>query len=202
MFKEKKRYCIGEGSFTDPDVWSASLKQTADIDGMASCWLPRGTGLFHFKGGARYFHGGAMPQEAIVPVISVRHAKDGARAEKTRVTKVGVVLEGERHRITTESYVFRFIQTDAVSERVQALTVRVGVYGEGGQAMTTIETVCFDSAADDMNLRRKNVRLTLVGNGQPPDPKKKYKLVLHDTATDATVWEREVSIVRSFRNEF
>lgn len=202
MYKEKKRYCTGEGSFTDPDVWSAPLKVTADIDCGASCWLPRGTGLFHFVGGARYFHGGAMPQEVAVPVITVRHAKEGTRAEKTRVTKVGILLEGERHRITTEAYIFRFMQADAVSERVQALTARVGVYGEGGQAVTTVETVSFDSGSEDLNQRRKSVRLTLVGEGLTPDPKAKYRLRLFDAATDAIILEREVSIIRSFRHDF
>ena len=47
-------------------------------------WVPKGNNRFHFTGGARFVHGGAMLQEIVVPVIQVKHLKDKGRREKTR----------------------------------------------------------------------------------------------------------------------
>ena len=33
--------------------------------------VPKGASRFHFAGGARFVHGSAMPQEVVVPVITV-----------------------------------------------------------------------------------------------------------------------------------
>jgi hypothetical protein len=41
-------------------------------------WIPKGTNLFHFVGGARFVHGGAMPQEIAVPVVTVKHVRADA----------------------------------------------------------------------------------------------------------------------------
>ena len=46
-------------------------------------WIPKGANRFHFVGGARFVHGGAMLQEIVVPVITVKHMKDKS-AEETR----------------------------------------------------------------------------------------------------------------------
>jgi hypothetical protein len=45
-------------------------------------WIPKGTNLFHFVGGARFVHGGAMPQEIVVPVVTVKHVR-GKSAQET-----------------------------------------------------------------------------------------------------------------------
>ena len=42
-------------------------------------WIPKGANRFHFTGGARFVHGGAMLQEIVVPVITVRHIRRTSR---------------------------------------------------------------------------------------------------------------------------
>ncbi len=88
-------------------------------------WVPRGTNRFHFVGGSRFIHGGAMPQEIAVPVIQVTQLK-GKSAEKTRTKHVGISVLGSNLKITTSRYRFKFIQTEAVSERIKPLA------GQGG----------------------------------------------------------------------
>jgi hypothetical protein len=51
------------------------LSVTAGADGDMEFWIPKGANLFHFVGGARFVHGGAMPQEIVVPVVTVKHIR-------------------------------------------------------------------------------------------------------------------------------
>ena len=53
-------------------------------------WIPKGNNRFHFVGGSRFVHGGAMLQEVVVPVVTVRE-KEGTSREKTRTTQVPVI---------------------------------------------------------------------------------------------------------------
>jgi hypothetical protein len=63
-------------------------------------WIPKGANLFHFVGGARFVHGGAMLQEIVVPVVTVRHVK-GKSSRTRRPSRSACRCLGVNHRITT-----------------------------------------------------------------------------------------------------
>ena len=75
-------------------------------DGDMEFWIPRGANLFHFVGGARFVHGGAMPQEIVVPVVTVKQIK-GKSAEETKTKPVAsrclVRTTGSRRTATASS---------------------------------------------------------------------------------------------------
>lgn len=138
-----------------------------------------------------------MPQEIVVPIVTVRELEGGA-AEGTRSRTVAVHIIGNRPRITTNRHRFQFIQTEAVTERNRPATLQVAVY-DGDAPVTNVETITFDSASDDMNERTKSVFLVL--KSQPYDKKKSYALVLRN-ATDNIEQQRiEVTIDLAFNNE-
>jgi hypothetical protein len=94
---------------------------TAGTDPAASLdfWVPKGASRFYFAGGARFVHGDAMPQEIVVPVITVREsASDTA---KTR--PVSISLLGSSNKVVTNTPRFEFIQNEAVAERVLVRSV-------------------------------------------------------------------------------
>jgi hypothetical protein len=47
-------------------------------------WVPKGANGFHFVGGSRFVHGGAMPQEIAEPVIRVQHVKEGRSGRRRK----------------------------------------------------------------------------------------------------------------------
>ena len=123
----KKRYLLC-ANLPDSDVaWHGKLNVTAGVDGEMEFWIPKGTNLFHFAGGARFAHGGAMPQEIVVPVVTVKHIR-GKSAQDTKTNPVTVQVLGSSHRITTAQHRFQLIQMEAVSDRVKPITLRVAVY--------------------------------------------------------------------------
>ena len=194
----KKRYLIGP-NLPDHDVaWHGKLSVTAKVDGEMEFWIPQGANLFHFVGGARFVHGGAMPQEIVVPVVTVKHIR-GKSAQETKTKSVMVQVLGSNHRITSSYCRFQLIQMEAVSERVKPITLRVAVY-EGEQEVTDIQTVKFDSSSGNLDERKKWISLVL--KDQQYNKKTLYRLVLQDAETGIEQQSVEVIIDRAFTDDF
>lgn len=194
----KKRYLIGSGLGNFADVHHGRVAQTSSASGEMEFWVPKGTNRFHFTGGARYLHGGAMPQEVLVPVVVVSQVR-GKKAITTRVDKVSVQVLGHRHRITTPAYRFELIQAEPVSERRKPITLRVAIYLDG-KPVTSVETVTFDSTSEVLEQRKKPVRLELANEAF--DKSKSYVLILRDQDNDREVQSIPVVIDRSFDDDF
>jgi hypothetical protein len=162
-------------------------------------WIPKAANRFHFVGGARFIHGGAMLQEIVVPVITVKHKKDKGVRGETRIKPVTVHVLGSGHRVTTNRHRFELIQMEPVSERVKPVTLKVAVY-EGETPITNTETVTFDSASGIMDERKKS--LVLILQDQQYDKKTPYRLVLRDVETGIEQQSAPVIIDRAFRDDF
>ena len=194
----KKRYLLGRGLPSTDQGYFGTTAATAQADGGVEFWVPKGTNRFHFTGGARFLHGGAMPQEIIVPVITVRE-KENEAAEATRTRPVAVHVLGTNIKITTARHRFQLLQTEAVTERIRPVTLQVALY-QGETPISNVETVTFDNATGDINERTKWV--TLVLKGQNYDRKGAYSLVLR-SADDNIEYERAaVTIDLAFGNDF
>jgi uncharacterized protein (TIGR02687 family) len=194
----KKRYLIGKNLHPDDATWHGKLSVTAGADGDMEFWIPKGANLFHFLGGARFVHGGAMPQEIVVPVVTVKHIR-GKSAQETKIKPVTVQVLGSNHRITSAYCRFQLIQMEAVSERVKSITLRVAVY-EGEEPVTDVQTVKFDSTSGNLDERKKWVNLVL--KDRQYSKKSPYRLVLSDVETGIEQQSAEVIIDRAFTDDF
>lgn len=196
----KKRYVIGSDLGDDVGAWHGKLASTSNFEGATEFWVPKGTNRFHFVGGARFVHGGAMLQEVCVPVIKVRQQKDVKAKAATRVSTVGVTLITYPTKITTPRQRISLLQTEAVSDRKKAATVRVGIYADE-QPISSVETVSLDSTTQQMNEDwKKDVWLTLANRSF--DKSAKYSLIVRDAATDSEVVRQDVSIDLAFTSDF
>ena len=196
--KVKSRYVIGRELGSTPEGHHGSIDMTAGAKGGMEFWVPRGANRFHFGAGARFVHGGAMPQEVIIPVVTVTRLR-GKRKERSRSQKVSVQVLDTNHKITTPVYRFEIIQTEAVGERKQPMTVRAAVY-DGQEAVTSVQTVTFDSTSDRIDERKKSIRFAL--RSATYDKATAYRLVLRDVDSQAEVLSVPVVIDRSFDDDF
>lgn len=197
--KSKKRYVVGrELGNTEAAHWGMVRETGGDTSGM-EYWLPRGANRFHFTGGARFVHGGAMPQEVVIPLLTVDTLRSASDREESKSAKVNVQLLGQEPRITTPRYRFEFIQTDKVTPRLQPLTVTVGVY-RGSSLVTTLETIVFDSESDRMDDRKREAMLELAAGQYHKS--EDFRLILRDSETQAEVLTSPVTIDRSFDDDF
>jgi uncharacterized protein (TIGR02687 family) len=194
----KKRYLLGPKLPDSDAAWHGKLSVTAGADGDMEFWIPKGANLFHFVGGARFVHGGAMPQEIVVPVVTVKHVR-GKSAQDTKTKLVTIQVLGSNHRITTGQHRFQLIQMEAVSDRVKPITLRVAVY-EGEEPVTDIQSVKFDSSSGNLDERKKWVSLVL--KERQYNKKTPYRLVLRDAETGIEQQSVEVIIDRAFTDDF
>jgi uncharacterized protein (TIGR02687 family) len=195
----KKRYLIGHDLPDADQTWHGTTLATAVAEGGMEFWIPKGANRFHFTGGARFIHGGAMLQEIVVPVITVRHKKDKAGRGETKTRPVTVHVLGTQHKITAPRHRFALLQMEPVSERIKPITLKVAVY-EGDEPVTNIETVTFDSASGNMDERKKWVPLVL--RERPYEKKTRYRLVLRDADTGIEQSSVDVIIDRAFADDF
>lgn len=195
----KKRYLLGRGLPESDKAYRGSTATTAGAEGGMEFWVPKGANRFHFVGGSRFVHGGAMPQEIVVPVVRIRHVKETDKAAKTKTRTVRVSVLGTGFKITTNRHRFQLIQTEPVSERVKPITLKIAVY-DGESPVTNVETLTFDSPYTDMNQWQKSVSLTL--EGRRFDNKKIFHLILRDAETGVEEARFEVGIDLAFGNDF
>ena len=194
----KKRYILGRNLGTSSKVWAGDTRVTAGTDTPMEFWVPKGANRFHFTGGARFIHGEAMLQEIVVPVVVVRELR-GREREQSTIRRVGVSLLGTVKKVVTNRHRFEFIQTDPISERVQARTLMVSLR-DGNELISNEETVAFDSQSTSIDERKKSVMMTLKAKDY--DNKKEYSLVLRDPETEIEYDRIAVHIDLAFKDEF
>ena len=196
--KYKKRYVIGKNLPAAQDVWTGSTMQTAGTTSATDFWVPKGANRFHFVGGARFVHGGIMPQEIVVPVLTVK-ALRGDKAEKRTRRKVGVISTRSSLKMTNNIQKFDLMQTEAVSELVLPVSVAVAIF-DADKLVSSEAVVSFNSASDSVAERMKSVRLSLEGTNF--DRKKDYLLVLKDKDLNTEIERYKMTIDLAITDDF
>lgn len=196
----KKRYLIGHDLGTSPKAWSGNTAVTAGTlpDASMDFWLPKGASRFHFAGGARFVHGSAMPQEVVVPVMTVGVSE----ADYAKTKSVGISLLGSVNKVVTNTQRFEFIQTDAVSERVLPRTVTVSLRDSqaGDKPISDVQSITFDSASHMLDERKRSILLTVLAGSH--DPSKRYDLVMRDAVSNIEVLRLPIKVDLAFGNDF
>lgn len=196
--KAKKRYLLGDSLGTTPKAWSGNTHVTAGTEageGSVDFWVPRGASRFHFAGGARFVHGSAMPQEIVIPVITLRESEN----ESAKTRSVEFSLLGSSNKVVTNKQRFEFIQTEPVSERVLARTVLVSL--RDGETLISDEvSITFDSASGLMDERKRSVMLTVRSGSY--DKTKDHFLIGRDAKTNVEVVRIPLKVDLAFANDF
>lgn len=195
----KKRYIVGENLPADDTYWKGKIANTAGALGETEFMLPKGVQRFHFVGGAKFVHGGAMLQEICIPVVHIRELKKEqvAKYEKQRV---GVVAARMPIKLVNNIDKVRFIQTDPVGEQFIPRQLEIYIIDSESHVVSSRETLNFDSSSPVMDDRTREVRLKLVGSSF--DRHAPYTLVLEDSETQTRYAQYAVTIDLAFHDDF
>lgn len=192
--KAKKRYLLGNSLGDNAKTWHGTTAITAGTTKSLEFWIPKGANRFHFAGGARYVHGGAMLQEIVVPIVTVVGVRGAEKPSKVNISLLGTVK-----KIVNNMQRFEFIQTEAVSEKCKPVTLTVSLR-DAEQLISNEVTLTFDSSSDQMNDRKKSASLIVKAGNY--DRKKDYYLVLRDVSDKTEIERIPLTIDLSFANEF
>ena len=194
----KKRYLIGQGIGKSSMAWSGNTAVTAGTDegvGSMDFWVPKGAARFHFAGGARFVHGSAMPQEVVVPVITLRVSE----SDNAKTRPVEFSLLGASNKVVTNKQRFEFIQTEAVSERVLPRTVLISIR-DGETLISDEQSLSFDSESQLMDERKRSVILTILTGSY--DRNHDHLLIARDAQTKVEVLRLPLKVDLAFTNDF
>ena len=196
--RAKKRYLLGQGIGENNKAWCGNTAVTARTtagEGSMDFWVPKGAARFHFAGGARFVHGSAMPQEIVIPVITLRESEN--QSAKTRAVEFSLL--GSSNKVVTNKQRFEFIQTEPVSERVLARSVLVSLR-DGETMISDEQSVTFDSSSGLMDERKRSVILTIKSGKY--DKTKDHFLIARDTQTKVEVIRIPLKVDLAFANDF
>jgi len=197
-FLTKKRYIVGNNLKTSSKAWNGFTRDTAGTDDETEFWIPKGNNRFHFVGGAQFVHGGAMLQEIVIPLITVKEL-EGKQLEKATVRKVGISLLGSSRRVVNNVQKFEFIQTEQVTDRHQPLSVTVSLR-DGETLISNEVTLTFNSTSESMEERKRVAKIILKKGSY--DKKKEYHLIVRDAETQIEVESIGVTIDLAIMNDF
>jgi uncharacterized protein (TIGR02687 family) len=195
----KKRYIVGENLPTDEAYWKGNIADTAGASGKTEFIIPKGAQRFHFIGGAKFVHGGAMLQEICIPVVSIKELEK-AQAAKHEKQPVGVVASRLPIKLVNNIDKIRFIQTDPVGESFISRQLRVYIVDAEGKVISSSETLNFDSRSPVMDERTREARLKLVGSQF--DRHAAYTLVLEACDTQTRYQQYAVTIDLAIQDDF
>jgi len=194
----KKRMVVGTELPKSGPFHRAPLFLTAGVEGDWEALYPRSTQRFHLTGGAKYLHGGPMPQEVFVPLLLIKE-KEGDAARGTETRNVAITLATSVLRVTTNQQVWRFLQTERVDERRKPLRANVAIF-DGLRPVSDIQSVVFDSESDSMSDKERRVRLTLAS--ETFDRGRNYHLVVRNADDGTEVLSQPLTLDIAFTNEF
>lgn len=196
---EHKRFIIGHELPVDDFCWKGSLKNTAGMNDGIEFLIPKGIQRFHFSGGAKFVHGGAMPQEVCIPLLQIKTLQK-AQAEKRQQRPVGVVAKSQNIKLVNNIDKVSFIQTEPVNDLYHARELCIYIVDAEDNVVSAKERVNFESDNEGMDQRVRDVTLKLSGNQF--DRRKIYTLVLEDIETKTRFSHYSVTIDLAIQDDF
>ena len=161
---------------------------------------PKGATRFKVQGaGANYVHGGAMPQEIIVPVIKFKNDRSKSSANDTRT--VTISLTSITRKITNIITYLEFFQDEMIQDKVISKQVRCYFEDENGNKISNENIIIGDSRYE--NPKERTYREKFVLKSMAYDKTKQYFLVIKDAEDVDGDYERipfniDIAIVDEF----
>ncbi|ECO7186174.1 BREX-1 system phosphatase PglZ type A [Salmonella enterica subsp. enterica] len=198
--KNHKRFIIGHQLPADDFCWKGKLADTAGVSDDSEFLLPKGIQRFHFSGGARFVHGGAMLQEVCVPVLQVKALQKTAAEKQPQRRPVDIVAYHPVIKLVNNIDKVSLLQTHPVGELYEPRTLNIFIVDEAYNVVSGKEKVSFDSDNDAMDKRVRDVTLKLIGANF--NRRNQYWLMLEDAQTETGYQKYPVIIDLAFQDDF
>ena len=198
--KNHKRFIIGHQLPADDFCWKGKVADTAGVSDSSEFLIPKGSQRFHFSGGARFVHGGAMLQEVCVPVLQVKALQKTAAEKQPQRRPVDIVNYHPLIKLVNNIDKVSLLQTHPVGELYEARTLNIFIIDSANNVVSGKERICFDSDNNTMEKRVRDVTLKLIGANF--NRRNEYWLILEDAQTETGYQKYPVIIDLAFQDDF
>ena len=152
---------------------------------------PHANVVFAKQGGVgRYYHGGALPQEVVVPIINFKSSRTSSARDKVNITYVGISL-----KITNSITYLTFRQNEPVGPEKVASRYKAWFEDAEGTRISDEVTIIADSTEKDASSRE--YREKFVFAARKYEPNSEYFLVIkdeNDVETDRIGFKIDIAI--------
>lgn len=172
----RDRYSYTDKKSEEDGILSISLDY---IFGLNSGYvnIPKGHSVFSKQGkGKSYMHGGALPQEVIIPVIDFKSTRT---SEETK--KVGITYSGLSKRITNAITYLEFLQDNNVDDNNLPCRYLLHFEDENGNRISDESTIVANYS--NLEVKERFFKEKFVFKNIEYNPDKTYYLVIIDEET-------------------
>ena len=169
--KQKARYAISNTqdksalNFRLSDMFEGNNKYIS---------TPHANVVFAKQGGVgRYYHGGSLPQEVVVPVLSFKSSRKGMARDKVNITYAGISL-----KITNAITYLTFLQNEPVSAEKMAARYKACFENAQGERISDEVTIIADSTEKEAKSREYREKFAFAACKYISD--EEYFLVVRD----------------------
>ncbi|GGJ91370.1 DNA repair protein [Lentibacillus kapialis] len=182
----KRRFLITETPTEMEGTLSFPLDYLFDEEIGWFVTVPQGVNRFAIPGpGANFVHGGAMPQEVVLPVIEFKN--DRSRSSRNQASKVDVRLTTPARKVTSPVMYLAFLQMVRVEEKQLPRRLKLYFADIAGERVTNENIIIADSTA--VQPSERTFREKFVFKDMAYNRRETYYLVLEDEQTEE-VYER------------
>lgn len=163
---QNRRFVLGRGLKPSPGLRQFSATELG-LGGDMEVQIPKSINRLRLRGsGSRFVHGGAALQEVIIPIVKIN------KKRQSDISAVDVdILRGASSTITSGQLAVVLYQAQPVTDKVQARTLRAGIYTQDGDLISDAHDLAFDLTSENPRERELQVRFVLTSkadgaNGQ------------------------------------
>ena len=190
-----RRFIISDEPVSADGVASVLLSDVIGGEDARVVSWPMGANVFKTQGGLNYVHGGASPQEMILPVITIKTEKGHVDTNPAKIALVSMV-----QKITNLITQLDFIQQEPVSDVVKPAEYKLYFISEENEKISNEHLYKADKKDSDPNKRMFRLRFNF--KNKKYDTAKKYWLVATNTETGVDLFRHQVIMDIAFADDF
>lgn len=195
-----RRFVLGKG-MKDHAGLKHFYARDLGLEGDIEVQIPKSINRLRLKGsGSRFVHGGASLQEIVVPVIAINKK----RKSDIRVVDVDI-LRSSTTQITSGQVAVTLYQKEAVTDKIQARKLLVGIYSEEDVLISDVHELIFDLTSENSRERELKLRLVLSREAESCNNQEvflKLKEKIAGTSHDKTYQSLSYQMRRAFTTDF
>ncbi len=164
-----KRFIISHKDVTLDNAHKFDISHYTDGKEKLYAYVPKINLRFKKKGGGiNFVHGGASPQETVLPVLLYSHIRQDSVLDRKGIKhgKVGLAILNPERRIASTPYPIRLFQTDAVTDKMEPVKCTIALWDlDGdGKKVSDEKKIIANSTSENPTKRQQKVTLTISKN--------------------------------------
>lgn len=162
-----KRFILSEEDVDLINVHKFNMNYILKNENSMFAYVPQADLRFKMQGADKHFvHGGAAPQEIVVPVLKYKYNQTSDLDRKgIKHGKVGLAVINASRKITSSPFSINILQTEKVTDKLLPRRFRIALWDMDGDEFKVSDEklVIAESTSDEAADRQYKVTLTLTG---------------------------------------